>query len=302
MSAALGDGSLSSSRRSACWLRLLFRCRLIRRCRARPTGAPHRAPRRRRCFTPARRLLRLRLSIVLTFAGVVLGCATTLALLRDPTISRPSRFGLLVRGSRELDRGMARRRAARRHRTAHQHGCPRHRSRHSAACSAPLCSTCGKPRCAASACLRAAPGAEPDRRPLLRLACGRCGRISSRPSFSACSSGYVIGCSAGFLVAILAHRYSFLGRGLLPIGNFVSALPIVGIAPIMVMWFGFDWPSKAAVVVVITFFPMLVNTLAGLERGGTHRARPDALLRRRPRDKRCRSFICRRRCLSSSMR
>jgi NitT/TauT family transport system permease protein len=81
-------------------------------------------------------------------------------------------------------------------------------------------------------------------------------------------SGYVIGCGAGFLVAIIAHRYTFLGRGLLPIGNFVSALPIVGIAPIMVMWFGFDWPSKAAVVVVITFFPMLVNTLAGLDAAG----------------------------------
>lgn len=81
-------------------------------------------------------------------------------------------------------------------------------------------------------------------------------------------TGYVIGCSAGFLVAIAAHRYTFLGRGLLPIGNFVSALPIVGIAPIMVMWFGFDWPSKAAVVVVITFFPMLVNTLAGLDAAG----------------------------------
>ncbi len=41
-------------------------------------------------------------------------------------------------------------------------------------------------------------------------------------------------------------------------------MPIVGIAPIMVMWFGFDWQSKAAVIVVMTFFPMLVNTLAGL--------------------------------------
>ena len=62
----------------------------------------------------------------------------------------------------------------------------------------------------------------------------------------------------------------FLQRGLLPIGNLVSALPIVGIAPIMVMWFGFDWQSKAAVVVVMTFFPMLVNTLAGL--GGAGRS------------------------------
>ncbi len=71
----------------------------------------------------------------------------------------------------------------------------------------------------------------------------------------------------------------FLQRGLLPIGNFVSALPIIGIAPIMVMWFGFDWQSKAAVVVVMTFFPMLVNTRRpGSMRPDRMRARPDAHL------------------------
>jgi NitT/TauT family transport system permease protein len=76
--------------------------------------------------------------------------------------------------------------------------------------------------------------------------------------------GYVIGCGAGFVVAILATARRSCERGLLPIGNMVSALPIIGVAPIMVMWFGFDWPSKAAVVVIMTFFPMLVNTVAGL--------------------------------------
>jgi NitT/TauT family transport system permease protein len=80
--------------------------------------------------------------------------------------------------------------------------------------------------------------------------------------------GYVIGCGAGLLVAIVANRFSFLGRGLLPLGNFFSALPLVGVAPIMVMWFGFDWPSKAAVVALVTFFPMLVNALAGLSASG----------------------------------
>ncbi|MDR6663109.1 NitT/TauT family transport system permease protein [Tardiphaga robiniae] len=80
--------------------------------------------------------------------------------------------------------------------------------------------------------------------------------------------GYAIGCGAGLLVAILAHRFEFLGRGLLPLGNFFSALPLVGVAPIMVMWFGFDWPSKAAVVALVTFFPMLVNALAGLQAAG----------------------------------
>jgi len=80
--------------------------------------------------------------------------------------------------------------------------------------------------------------------------------------------GYMIGCASGFLVAILADRVAFLRHGLLPIGNLVSALPIIGVAPIMVMWFGFDWQSKAAVVVIMTFFPMLVNTVAGLAAAG----------------------------------
>jgi NitT/TauT family transport system permease protein len=77
-------------------------------------------------------------------------------------------------------------------------------------------------------------------------------------------SGYVIGCGAAFLTAVAIDRSPFLQRGLLPVGNFVAALPIVGIAPILVMWFGFDWQSKAAVVVVMVFFPVLVNTVSGL--------------------------------------
>lgn len=80
--------------------------------------------------------------------------------------------------------------------------------------------------------------------------------------------GYALGCGSAFLVAIAIDRSPFLQRGLLPVGNLISALPIIGIAPIMVMWFGFDWPSKAAVVVVMTFFPMLVNTVAGLAEAG----------------------------------
>ncbi|APO68654.1 nitrate/sulfonate ABC transporter permease protein [Rhizobium gallicum] len=87
--------------------------------------------------------------------------------------------------------------------------------------------------------------------------------------FKAVLIGYAVGCASGFIVAILADRVAFLRRGLLPIGNMVSALPIIGVAPIMVMWFGFDWPSKAAVVIIMTFFPMLVNTVAGLAASGS---------------------------------
>ncbi|HSB25343.1 MAG TPA: ABC transporter permease [Burkholderiaceae bacterium] len=77
-------------------------------------------------------------------------------------------------------------------------------------------------------------------------------------------AGYCTGCGAGFGVALLADRYRLIQRGLLPLAGLAGAVPIVGIAPIMVMWFGFDWESKAAVAAIVTFFPMLVNTLAGL--------------------------------------
>lgn len=76
--------------------------------------------------------------------------------------------------------------------------------------------------------------------------------------------GFLMGAAAAFVAALLIDRSAFLTRGLLPIGNFVAALPIVGVAPILVNWFGFDWHSKAAVVVVMVFFPILVNTVQGL--------------------------------------
>ena len=81
-------------------------------------------------------------------------------------------------------------------------------------------------------------------------------------------TGWAIGCGAAAAVAVAIDRSLFLQAGLLPIGNFVAALPIVGVAPIMVMWFGFDWQSKAAVVVAMVFFPMLVNAISGLASAG----------------------------------
>lgn len=77
--------------------------------------------------------------------------------------------------------------------------------------------------------------------------------------------GYIFGMIAAFVVALLADRSEFLTRGILPIGAFMAALPIVGTAPIFVKWLGSDWQSKAAVVGVMVFFPILVNTVAGLK-------------------------------------
>jgi NitT/TauT family transport system permease protein len=80
--------------------------------------------------------------------------------------------------------------------------------------------------------------------------------------------GWLLGSGLGFTVAVAIDRMPFLQRGLLPLASLTSTVPLVAVAPIAVMWFGFEWPSKAAVVVLMTFFPMLVSTLAGLKASG----------------------------------
>ncbi len=78
-------------------------------------------------------------------------------------------------------------------------------------------------------------------------------------------SGYFMGCGAAFVVSLIADRFKFFERGILPIANFLAAMPIIGIAPILVMWYGYGWQSKAAVVAVMVFFPILINTVQGIK-------------------------------------
>jgi NitT/TauT family transport system permease protein len=77
--------------------------------------------------------------------------------------------------------------------------------------------------------------------------------------------GFLVGTGLGLVTAVAVDRSPFLQRGLMPLSNLAAVLPIVGVAPIMIMWFGLGWQSKAAVVVLITFFPAFVNMLAGLQ-------------------------------------
>ncbi|HIV69833.1 MAG TPA: ABC transporter permease [Candidatus Aquabacterium excrementipullorum] len=86
--------------------------------------------------------------------------------------------------------------------------------------------------------------------------------------FKAVLAGYMLGSGLGVLTGIAIDRLPLLQRGLLPVASLSSTVPLVGVAPIAVMWFGFDWPSKAAVVTLMTFFPALVSTLAGLQATG----------------------------------
>ncbi len=76
--------------------------------------------------------------------------------------------------------------------------------------------------------------------------------------------GFVIGFAAGFLAGVGIAGSLFLQRGFLPLAAAFGAVPIVGLAPVLGRAFGVDWESKAAVVVIVTFFPVLLNTVQGL--------------------------------------
>lgn len=77
--------------------------------------------------------------------------------------------------------------------------------------------------------------------------------------------GFVVGASAGFVAGALVSRWGWLRDGMLPVGVALGAIPIVATAPIFNLWFGaLSLWSNVAVVALVVFFPMLVNTITGL--------------------------------------
>jgi len=76
------------------------------------------------------------------------------------------------------------------------------------------------------------------------------------------------GLAIGSIIAItsatfMAHS-KFLEKTLFPIALIVKVTPIIAIAPLLVIWFGFGFGPKISIAALITFFPVLVNTLTGL--------------------------------------
>lgn len=77
--------------------------------------------------------------------------------------------------------------------------------------------------------------------------------------------GFVIGCSAGILVALATARWTVASETLMPFAIAANSVPIIAFAPILNNWFGIDNPfSKMMIVAVIVFFPMMINTVRGL--------------------------------------
>jgi NitT/TauT family transport system permease protein len=75
--------------------------------------------------------------------------------------------------------------------------------------------------------------------------------------------GFVIGSTIGLVLGIVISQIRILDATLRPYIVAFQCLPKVAIAPIIIMWFGYDITSKVVMVALLTFFPLLVNSMAG---------------------------------------
>lgn len=76
--------------------------------------------------------------------------------------------------------------------------------------------------------------------------------------------GLGVGAGAAFMLAVVMAHSRPLERALYPLALLVKVTPVVAVAPLFIIWFGFGALPKVLIAALITFFPMLVNAVTGL--------------------------------------
>ena len=76
-------------------------------------------------------------------------------------------------------------------------------------------------------------------------------------------AGFALGTAVALVGAALMTHSRFIERSLLPLAILVKVTPVVAVAPLFIIWFGFGPIPKVLIVSLITFFPVLVNGVTG---------------------------------------
>ena len=75
--------------------------------------------------------------------------------------------------------------------------------------------------------------------------------------------GLILGVSVGFLAAVLMDAFEVLYKAFYPLLILTQTIPSVAIAPLLVLWFGYEMTPKIILIVISTFFPVTVGLLDG---------------------------------------
>ncbi len=83
------------------------------------------------------------------------------------------------------------------------------------------------------------------------------------PTIKATLAGFTLSLAVAFVLSVVLDFLPRARRALFPIFVVSQTLPLVAIAPLVVLWFGFDLTPKVLLVALVTFFPMLVALVDG---------------------------------------
>lgn len=75
--------------------------------------------------------------------------------------------------------------------------------------------------------------------------------------------GLALGILLGFLMAVLMDQFEPVYKAFYPIIVLTQTVPTVAIAPLLVLWFGYEMTPKVILIVITTFFPIAVGLLNG---------------------------------------
>lgn len=75
--------------------------------------------------------------------------------------------------------------------------------------------------------------------------------------------GLILGVSVGFFAAVLMDTFETLYKAFYPLLIITQTIPSVAIAPLLVLWFGYEMTPKIVLIVISTFFPVTVGLLDG---------------------------------------
>ena len=75
--------------------------------------------------------------------------------------------------------------------------------------------------------------------------------------------GFLIGTAVGLFIAIMLHRVSFLKKAIYPLLILTQNIPIIVLAPLLIIWFGFGVLPKLIIITMVCFFPITIACLDG---------------------------------------
>lgn len=91
-------------------------------------------------------------------------------------------------------------------------------------------------------------------------------------TLKAAAMGFALGCCAGIGLGILLGEFRIGARFIFPVVVALQAMPVVAIAPLLIVWLGIGIESKVFLAAIVCFFPTFVNTFSGM-----HAAKPELL-------------------------